>query len=202
MNKGIVSVIIFLILSVMMILGRVGYPLVMFLLEDEIVKTELNNAYINENYMGWQTISVDKIGTFKMPGDWQLYQEIDGYCVKNEKKEIIAYATVTGDSSSKYSGIKSFVESIIGEKIDEIDYQYNNGFANRNGSGFFSLVARKETTQQLFHCIRLENNSLKPFMEGTIDFVFVIKDDAEPYEELFLIAEAVVYSYEQERKTG
>ena len=199
MKKWIIFSMVFLIASAVMILGRVGYPLVMLMMEDEILKTELDNAYINENYVGWQTITVDRIGTFKIPAYWKLDQVSDGYCVKNEKEEIIAYATVIGDSSSKYSGIKSYVESMIGERIDAIDYQYDNGFANINGSTFFSLVATQETTQHLFHCIRLENNSLKPFMEGTIDFVLVIKDNAEPYVDLFSIAEAVVYSYEQER---
>ena len=163
-------------------------------LEDKLIKNEFDNAYINNDYADWQTISIEKIGTFKIPEQWVLCQETD-YYVKNKNGDVIAYAAVVGDATSKHTNITSVLCSIIGTPVDDVVCQYDNSLGI-NGSNFYSLVVTEESAQSLFHCIRLENRSLRPIKEGTTDLVFIIKDGAVEYEELLQIAEAIIYSYE------
>ena len=164
-------------------------------MEDTLTKNELDNAYINADYADWQTVSIEKIGTFKIPEQWVLCEESDHYYIRNKNGDIIAYGAVVGDPTSKYEGIDSFVGSVAGISIAEIDYQYDTSFSGIDCSGFFSIVVTENSTQHLFRCIRLENHSLRPLEEGTTDFVLIIKDEAEDYAYLVEVAQAVIYSY-------
>ena len=191
LSAGIIS----LIAAAAIVLFILAYPLLVFSLEDKLMKNELDNTYINDNYAGWQTVSIDKIGTFKLPEHWVLCQEDDQYTLKNKNGDVFAYGAVVGDPTSKYEGVKSYASSVIGEPIERISFQYNNSFSGIGGSQFFSLVVAEDPTQNLLRCIQLENHSLRPLEEGTTDFVLIIDDGAESYEDLIEIAEAVVYSY-------
>ena len=191
LSAGIIS----LTAAAAIVLYILAYPLLIFSLEDKLMKNELDNTYINDNYAGWQTVSIDKIGTFKLPEHWVLCQEEDQYTLKNKNGDVFAYGAVVGDPTSKYEGVKSFASSVIGEPVEQISFQYNNSFSGIGGSDFFSLVVAENPTQNSFRCIRLKNYSLRPLEEGTTDFVLIIDDGAESYEDLIEIAEAVVYSY-------
>lgn len=187
--------VVIVIMVAALILCVIAYPFLVLSLEDKLMKNELDNTYINDDYAGWQTISIEKIGTFKIPEHWVFCEESEHYCIRNKNGDIIAYGAVVGDPTSKYEGIKSFVGSIVGISTAEIDYQYGTSFSGINGSGFFSIVVTEESIEHMFRCIRLENDSLRPLEEGTTDFVLIIMDEAENYDDLVELAQAVIYSY-------
>ena len=187
MKKILLTILVFILLVLIT-------PLIMLAMEDQILKNELNNCYINQNYSGWQTVSVERIGQFKIPGHWIVEEQADDYLIKNQDGNIIAFGTVLGDITSKHDGIKSFIEHIVDDSIDSLQYQYDNTFSNVHGSTFFSFVATQQLNSNKYHCIKLEN-TLIHLEYSTIEFVLIIKDGVEPYEDLFSIAEAIVYSY-------
>ena len=187
--------IVILITVVSFVVFMIAYPILVLSLEDKLMKNELDNTYINNDYAGWQTANIEKIGTFKFPEHWVLCEESDYYCIRNKNGDIIAYGAVVGDPTSKYEGINSFVGSVVGAPITEIKYQYDTSFSGIDCSGFFSIVVTENSMQHLFRCIQLKNHSLRPLEEGTTDFVLIINDDAEDYANLVEIAQAVIYSY-------
>lgn len=187
--------IVLLITVAVYFLFTIVYPLLVLSLEDEFIKEELNNPYIDANYDGWRTLSVENIGSFKIPENWVVICENEQYTFKNDRDEIIAYGTVVGDPTSKFSGVKPYISSIVGSSAIKIEFRYDMSFSGIEGSNFYTIVATDTNKQHLFRCIRLENTSLRPLSEGTTDFIIVFEDNSIIYNDLIEISQAVIYSY-------
>ena len=74
----------------------VASPLCLFLLEDDVLKNELNNAYINDGYTDWYEVNIEPIGRFLLPDSWSIAQEESIYSIRDNQNEVIAHAAILG----------------------------------------------------------------------------------------------------------
>lgn len=161
-------------------------PFFLFALEDDILKNELDNAYINDGYPDWHEVNIDPIGSLLLPGSWSISQNENTYFIRENNDAVIAHAAIFGTPNSAFDSYKSFLYTIIGELPDSVEFTSCSDFTSINLSNFGILTARLDSQEIEMYYLLLYSGA-----EHRMLMVFLEDYD---FNRLLEIAQAISYS--------
>lgn len=166
-------------------------PAMSIVFEDRFVKKEIDNPFVNNDFYNWKKTSLQGMSDFYIPNEWEITEDNDIYFITNETEQLWAYGTFIGKEET-FSSRKEFIAHFSSKEIDEVAWEYIPRYANMDGSYVHLLTALEGNSKITYSCIQL-------CVTTKTDFVWVLSGNIETDEELYNIAEALVYSFEYKK---
>ena len=113
------------------------------------------------DYDGWQTVTIDGIGTLKLPAEWMYYYDNDLMHITDEDGTIIAIQSESfviyheGTTFGKVESNSHFKE------VQQIESMGGTQFSNCADYGYVKMIADGSESENLR--IRLRNSNSAPF---------------------------------------
>lgn len=163
-------------------------PLILLSLEDNILKDQLDNPYVNSEFCDWETETIEEFGTFKLPDMWSLHQDTNPYHITDTSGETIAYATIFDVDGEPFEDYSAFLSSFLGYTPVDFSMEHISEFVSINASSFGALtISKNDSDEELFYL------SLYGPSSSEVLFVFLCEEKTQNHI-LLEIAQAISYS--------
>lgn len=159
----------------------VGLPLLMLAHEDEVLRVQLNNPYIDADYYGWKKHNIEGTGGFFLPGEWTISENGELYQFFDENDNVIANGALWDQDKYDYT---SFISNLADMEIKELDYERS---AHMDGSCFGSMLVNDGTHDQNISFLQLDKYKGDRFV-----VIFLPENDVVTDE----LLEAILFSCE------
>lgn len=186
--RRIINAFIILFLVVLFILCTPIGSLLSIGLEDELVRWEINNPYVNSNYSGWQEISPHDFDKFKIPGSWTIENSNGVWSIHNSSGALWALGTAYGTDADLFIDYGEFISSFMSIDPTSVSVDTYHDFSPMGGSDINRILFHTPNNTETFYYIKLRDSS------GAA-LVFILFSDLSVNTDEFDIAEAIVYSY-------
>lgn len=192
-SKWLVGILIFC--GIRVLLWPVFFRLIAWRIvdnEDEYLRRQLNNPYINAELNNWQSWEIPEIGSFCYPEDWKLNHSKTEGTLTSPDGRITGYGAALNTQDSTYSSITAFLGKQYNCSADEIYYLHNDpfgGIASIRGS-HFSKWAAGERTLYVITLNKLSKDQSYKYFAMTFDSA-----QFESETEFRQLAEAVLFAF-------
>lgn len=182
------------VLLVVMVVAIIALPVLVLSIglfaianEDEMLKHELNNEYIDNDYLGWKLNTVDGFGELMIPNEWSIKYEDEIVKLFNSNEALVAQGCVK-EADGEYKIPKSdLLRSISGKSLDE--YEHCGCFDHSHMLGSTFVILDDTATDDYDYCsvtVCDRPSDVEMFL------VFVYEDEVSAREKLDIF-EALVY---------
>ena len=186
----VLSALVFLVIVIWPFRFIVGIAAIIF--EPELVKANMDNPYVDENYPGWKNIQIEDSVHFSIPESWEIYKE-NGVCtIVDSSGSIWAYGATVGKNDCTFAGYTSYYRTILSVDPTDIEFEPFIGSRNMDGSYFTEVLVYHNDGVESVHCAIL-------FLDMDSDYVLLLQDDLGENEQALDLAEALMYSYAFDR---
>lgn len=189
-NKKITKTIIGIIISIVLLLGVLTLlvPFIMLANEKEFLKDDLDNTFINENFLNWKSAAIADWDDFMIPNEWNISNDTDILKITDNEGNIIAFGTFIGLPDSKFTNYEEFITVVENVDVSGIIYDYVPGFAAIDYSYFGKMII-PNTEDKTYYYISLK-------ADHTTELIMVFPpNSAVDHDKLPDIAQAIVFSY-------
>ena len=177
-----------IIFVILLIVGAPIAALLSIAYEDVFVKWEIDNPYVDANYSGWKTVSVDGVGRLTIPESWEMYEE-NGICyIMNESKEIWAIGATYGTGDDRFVDETELVSYALSSLTDQMPVFSDQWICEMRGSYIAPIYFEDGDDIRSFAFLEL-------WGDGISSFSLVIFADMEENHSQFDISEAILYSF-------
>lgn len=177
-----------IIFVIWLIVGAPIAALLSIAYEDVFVKWEIDNPYVDANYSGWKTVSVDGIGRLAIPEKWEMYEEDGIYYIVNESEEIWAIGVTYGTGNDRFVDETELVSYALSSLPNQKPFFSNQWICEMRGSYIDSIYFEDGDDVRYFAFLEL-------WGDGISSFSLVIFADMEENHSQFDISEAILYSF-------
>ena len=181
-NLIIGIIIIVLVLAVVGYLAvSMGLPLLMLAHEDEVLRAQLDNPYVDADFPEWEQYNIEGIGSFLLPGEWNISEESESYQIVDNEDNVIAAAALW--NSDKNDDSISFLENLSYVNIEDVHFERSY---HMDGSCFGVICINDGMREQELYFLSLEK-----YMGDVFVVIFQPENDAVTDE----LLEAILFSY-------
>lgn len=158
---------------------------------DAAAAGQAGNRYIEADYAGWQDVTVDGIGSFKLPGAWSMAQT-DGdyeitYASSYDGTQVqLAVGKCMEIGDDRGAGL---ISEVLGFDVQEISTSYRAARAYAPYTAAEYSTARGQSKKMNFWELTLGNE------DGSMSLVFVFPEGSVKDTALEAILEAVISSF-------
>lgn len=189
-DKKITKIIIGVIISIVLLLGVLTLlvPFIMLANEKDFLKDDLDNTFINENFLNWKSAAIADWDDFMIPNEWNISNDTDILKITDMEGNIIAFGTFIGLPDSKFTNYEEFLTAAGDVDVSAITYDYVPGFAAIDYSYFGKMII-SNIEDKTYYYVALKS-------DYTTELVMVFPpDSAVDHDKLLDIAQAIVFSY-------
>ena len=181
---------VFVILILVAFIIPLGVGLFSIVHEDEIVKTEIDNKYVNSDFANWQTVDIASFGSFMIPGDWTLVEDSKGFLIFDSQGNNLGRCSLIGHESSCFDSTTQMAQYLLNFDETQSERTSVEGIIHLTRSSIYTLSTPQTDGPW---CLTLEKYLGDHFYY--FSFVF-FPDNALSYSEFCHICQAIAYSYQ------
>lgn len=188
MRKWLILLIISLAVILLLVL-LICIALPMFAIGGEflLVKTNIQNPYVNSGFRNWKQVSIENEIYLFIPQQWTLEKERSGYVIVDENGHIWAngnFVDIRGDQSVKFDDI--LYQALRDQVQDVKDLSLTSSLMDGSYLSKIAVYGSKRTVECYVASL---------FLDVYSDFYWVVECDPAVDEIQHDILEAITYSY-------
>ncbi len=179
-----------LILLGLLVIKNLGVFPLMF--EAGITRRDIDNPYVNSRFDNWYEVNWHEAGTFMLPSEWKIQpnsNEPRTCILSSSSGDTIAYAAVYGTEYDAYQSVKEFAGANMGKNFEHLEIH--------------NVAKNIAIADAAFYAIGLTDDqgnitsAYELVLNGDRELIIIFCDPPadEQYDQLFLISQAIAYSY-------
>lgn len=159
--------------------------------EDELMKEEIKNEYVDSDFLNWQRVDISSFGSFMIPEDWVLIEDAKGYLILDSQGKTLGRCGLIGHESSCFDSTTQMAQYLLNFDETEAERTYVEGIVHLTWSHIYTLSTPQ--TDGPWCLVLSKYNSGSP--HSYFSFVF-LPDNALSYSDFCHISQAIAYSYQ------
>ena len=196
-NILFISIVLFFCISSIVIVTIVFLSPLVLNAEKDILKSDLNNSYINADYLDWKKTDLDIWQNFMIPKGWDIVSSNGQIQIYDSQNNLIAKGAVIGTNTS-FINREAFLNEIVKQKIDGIEIKPIKDYIPVRNTNYAEISIRFLSKDIMTY----RYISLPPFGDNVTEanaynelFIVFFENAETKTNDLLDIAQAITFSY-------